>query len=725
MANRKVCVNEILLRRKDMIIVNVPEDEKKKDDTARYILSLQSNLASLGYTFSKELMEKLLCLEKDEAISFGKDLLSKLIVLKGADKEYNPMYPNFPEQVMEADEAELFLNAIIHYWTFGQVLPEYEKDARFPLVKNNRMTEIRPGTEDDLLEIFRNILSGNTSISEQDKRDITAIMNDPSMGRYEEFIPEVIPQKENCALVCGIFLENGLSHLIRPYMKTATDVLRFITAISGGDLSLTEKTIYRKMSRAERRLIMSLLSTCVNLVEDMFRYQGQWIRIGEIIHPSEFKNPVYNKVREAFDLLRSNKKPLMFAGKVEESIKQGKMEDAAELLSKRPGEFARRLDKMLRDAEDKDEIIKTFDSIAEKVSAPVLLQVRQHFIERASEEKNDLRVFFPKGKIAMAAGVDNSLPEIRDFYCRKVVDICRKALVRKFSEKEFLGKVYVSEELKDYIVPFSQRSAAASGKVLTRGSRIPMDPEANVIRSFIWWTNEPSADYPEGRRVDLDLSASVYDDNWNLISHVSYTNLRDHTNRVFHSGDIVDGGSSNGKGAAEFIDFDVDRISKNGRYVAIQVYSFSEIPFSDMANCRFGWMEREEALSGENFEPSTVQNVITPSAKSIVFIPAIFDCRERKMIWCDMSVSLDHTGRYFGNNLEGNTKNVNFVCYAMTNISKPNMYDLAKMHAEARGIPVDKREDADIIFDVSAGTEDEGKTVITPYDIDYYMGMIS
>ena len=40
------------------------------------------------------------------------------------------MYPNFPEQVMELSDAELYLNAIIHYLTDGKILPSYETEER-------------------------------------------------------------------------------------------------------------------------------------------------------------------------------------------------------------------------------------------------------------------------------------------------------------------------------------------------------------------------------------------------------------------------------------------------------------------------------------------------------------------------------------------------------------------------------------------------------------------
>ena len=76
----------------------------------------------------------MLACQKKDIEQMYKDIMPKLKALVGADVEYNLMYPNFPEQVMEASDAELFVNAILHYLTFGQWMPEYEKRRAFAAV---------------------------------------------------------------------------------------------------------------------------------------------------------------------------------------------------------------------------------------------------------------------------------------------------------------------------------------------------------------------------------------------------------------------------------------------------------------------------------------------------------------------------------------------------------------------------------------------------------------
>lgn len=736
-------VNEILLRRKNKVILAEGNRDYVTTKTEKaMVVSIAKNIEAYGFTFSPEVLNILLTFTRDEIEVFYKELIPKLKKLVGADKEYYPMYPNFPQQVMEASDIELFVNAILHYFTFGQWMPEYEKDERLPLFDSNKMTVLSVGNASDVMDILSNLVSSKTSLSEQDKCDVETIIK--TYPEYHKYLPDEIPLKENVALIGKIILEEApikKASYIQKYYKTATDVLRLVTCLSDGDISLATRTKYRSLKRAERRMIMDLLAGCGNIIEDLFRYHYQWIRVGEIIHPFEYKAAKYNSINDAFKILREDNKPLMFGGKVQAAILAKDMKTAATLLKERPGEFARQLDKVMRDASDKNYILNCFKAVANDISTPVLLQVRQHFQGRNNQ--NPIRVFFPKGNLARAIVIPNELVEIEDRYCKSIVQICENALLENYKSKDYMGKVYIDSELKNYIVPFNQRSASSANKIIIRGSQVPIKEDATAVRGFIWWTNMDSHSY--GSRVDIDLSAAIYDENWNYVSHVSYTNLRDKNLQAFHSGDITDGGSANGKGVAEFLDVNIDAVAKRGRYIVYQVYSFTGQKFSDMPNCRFGWMEREDVASGEIFEPKTVAMSLDVTSESTVAIPVIFDCKERKFIWCDMNLGINDTSRRCrGNNLESNLSGVTATCYAMTHLNKANIYDLVRLNVEARGLITTNRNEADIIFSNDTTipvevveVEDEitkekkfvqrernNVSIITAYDADYYMGQL-
>ena len=748
-------MNKILLRRKNKVILGTGTATVAND---RYITTIMKNIEDLGYTFSQEVFDVLRTYSDDELVEFYFELVSTLMELVGANAEYMPMYADFPMGVMDADSAELYINAMIHYWSDGTLYPERHKKGgkcRLPLFEETRVRVITLGNSDNVRQIFENICMSKTSISETDKEDIAYLFENENMK-----LPDEIPHKENAAYIAALYLQkNPMASVgeIRKYVKTATDVLRLATAMSDGDVSLAENTRYKSFSRRQRRMLMELLSGCPNIEEDMLRYKERWIRIGERIHPSEFDcsryTLAYDRAINAFDKLRNNMKVETFASKVEFDLAYGEYASALAELVKRPGELARRLDQLLRvaftdsvedtadsiftDMHDKDmeraykeSVIRSFESVAEKVSTPVLLQVREHFLHRA--EQADVRVFFPKGSLAKCHSERNNLPDIDERYCQEVVRICENALVKIYGQREPMGKVYLSDDYRNYVVPFSQRSASKAFKTIVRGSRLPMASQTNAVRAFIWWTNMDKCDlgsYDDGR-VDIDLSAAIFDENWNYMEHVSYTNLKSAKYKACHSGDIVNGGPVDGDGVSEFLDVDVDSVVRCGaRYVVYQVYSFTCQTYADMPHAMFGWMERADVDSGEIYEPKTVEQKLDLTADSMVCIPVIFDCVKREFIWCDMNMSLSGIhANIGGNNLESNLSGVAAVCYSMVNVKKPDLYDLIALNVMGRGVLVDNREDADIVFDTELYLNNDtvenerDKMVITPYDTELFMG---
>lgn len=727
-------LNNILLRRKHLLIIDYEDvNHQQTNKEKSFIIAMMKNIQSLGFTFSKELFDKLSTLNYKQLSLVYTELLPALKKIVGADVKYKPMYPNFPKQVEEMEDIDLLINALVHYWSFGILMPEYEKDERLPLIDDNKNIVLSTGNREDLMEIFKNLVSSKTSLSQQDKEDVEAIIE--SCPDYTSYLPEEIPLKENVALVGKIIFEKApikSSSSISRYFSTATDVLRLITALSDGDISLASKTKYRNLKRYERRMILDLLANCGNIVEDLFRYRYEWIRVAEIIHPFEYNSLKYERVYKAFYILRNKKKPLMFGGKVQQAILNNDIDTATDLLKSRPGEFARKLDKLLRDSKDQKSVVEKFRDVSLEVSTPVLLQVRQHFIGRMAELPNPVRVFFPKGNLAKAMSIQNELLPIDKTICQNVIKVCEDALREQYKNREDLGKVYIDAELKNHLVPFSQRSASKTSKSLVRGSQLPIKSDATAVRAFIWWTNTANNNYP---RVDIDLSAAIYDSDWNYVEHISYTRLRSSKLTAYHSGDIINGGSVNGDGVSEFLDVNIDAVAEKGRYIVYQIYNYTGQLFSSLENCRFGWMEREDVNSGEIFEPTTVNMVMDVNAEGTTAIPVIFDCVERKFIWCDMNLAIERN-HYGGNNLESNLSGVTATCYALTHLNKPNLYDLVMLNTKARGTIVEDYNDADIIFSnrdivpYEFVVENENKVVkeknnvpiISSYDTDYFMG---
>ncbi|TDL65726.1 cytoplasmic protein [Paenibacillus amylolyticus] len=696
--------NTIYLRRANKLIIESNEGKQQLPKT--HLATALKNIEALGYAFSDELIQAMRQLSKEQFETVYIQLVADLRVMVGAHVKYTPMYAGFPMQVMQADEAELYLNAIIHYLTnLTVVYPVQQSVERMPLLEKTDLKVIGLGNQQAFQTLIRQIIEAKGSISETDKADIDMVLKHADPSEVDAILPAEIPFKENVGFVVASLLKHEKANLdrISPYFKTASDVLRLAVAWSNGDVSLAVASPFRKFKRRERRLLLGLLEQCGSITEDMLRYKDRWIRLGEILHPSEYKLR-YPRCEEAFDILRNNKPYSTFNGSVELAFQYRNVWSLIDLLSQRPGEFARRLDHLLRMTEDETYVLLAFGEVLEQVSTPVLLQVRQHFARR--NEPQDLRVFFPKGNVAKAFAVPNELPDINEATCQDVVQLCEQALVERFAHLSPLGKTYVDPQLHDYLVPFSQRSASKALHTIVRGSRVPM-AEGDTIRFFNWW-KEGDVDGKSTGRVDIDLSAVMYDKDWNYVEHISYTNLRSSNYKAVHSGDIVTAPN----GASEFIDLHIPSIvAYGGRYVVATLLSFTSHPYCDLPECFVGWMMRKKPGSGEIFEPSTVANKIDITADTQIAIPVIMDLVERTVIWTDLALT-SHPDYY--NNVEGNQKGMVLMGKALTTLRKPDLHDLFMLHAKARGELVDTIDQADTIYSVDQG--------VTPYDIEQIMG---
>jgi hypothetical protein len=697
-AGMKNMLNTIYLRRKNKVLVMSGVDETV---SLEYLATLLKNVEDLGYTFSNNLLEKISTFSLIKLTKFYSQIINDLKIMVGDHVIHKPMYPNFPKQVMEMSEAQLYFNARLHY--FGdfigaRIMPSCNIEPREKFEEDIKLKIIDFGDVEDFKSIFTNLVSSNTSLSETDKEDVKWFVKTYGVD-INSTMPVKISLKENVALIVGLFLKYGIDvdELLSKNIKTATDVLRLAVQMSGGDVSLAESAKFKNFKRKERRMLLDSLERCNNITEDMIRYKNRWKRLGERLHP--FENRIkYFKSCKAFSVLYNKEHYETFASKVEKSICNFEIDKSVELLKSRPGEYARRLDNLIRLSGNPKKVVETFGDISDKVSTPVLLQVKAHFSKRHESNNNKVRTFFPKGNVSKIKVIDNKLQRIDPSYCNNIVNICENSLKNKFTEGKSLGKVYIDDRLLGFNVPFSQRSASKSLRSIPRGSRYDL-PEGDTIRFFIHWK-----DINKGRtnRVDVDLSAIGLNDDHKEVMQISYTNLKELG--CYHSGDIT----SAPRGASEFIDISIENcLKKDIRYIMMSVYSYTQQSFCDIPECFAGVMIRKKPQSGEIFEPKTVDNRLDLTVNNKICVPMIIDLEDKKVIWTDLGLTRNLNGV---NNLHANMSSLQLTAKSMTSLNKPNLHDLFRMHAEARGEIVDNIKDADTIFSMNKG--------VTPFDAD-------
>jgi hypothetical protein len=634
-------------------------------------------------------------------------------------KTYKPMYPNFPQQVMEASDAELLFNAVMHYtgdWFGLRILPHYEKKMRQLLQEKTEPMRLGAISQDELPSLFSQLITANTSLSESNKQMMTLLFETlaaKNAADMEKFLAsQVIPQKETLAYLGALVLQSSIDFntTLSPQIKTPTDLLRLSAALNQGDVSLAEDTPIIKMSRPIRKAFVAKLETLfqttgdpAQLMENLFTYKEQWTRLAHAMHVGEYQQ----KCPLAFAALqkvRENNKDESLLSKADKLMKSGKPLDAANLLSKRPGVFCRSLNQLLLNGKkDIPAIVSLFKTVASDVSTPVLLQTLAKFKYDYASKKH---IVLPKGGLGKIFVKHHDKQTLGLADASLVSSVIEDTLVERFKKGPSLGRVYIQDELMLQHVPFAQRSVSKALKTVAKGSRFVRESDKPALRFFTWWNESGvnSAGKPTSvGRIDIDLSVGIFDKEYQLIQQCAYYDLL--SMGMTHSGDIT----SAPHGAAEYIDVDVEKLIQHtprAAFVGQLISSFTSQKYSEIPECFAGWMEREQPTSGEIFEPSTVKNKIDITSESTQVLTFLYDINRKEYIWADLPLA-NTAGRL---NLFSVRHNLAYAIEGLAEMKKANLHDLFSLHAKARGALVSSREEADTVFSINEG--------ITPYDFE-------
>lgn len=661
--------------------------------TRAQVASAVKEVAAFRCVLSEPLIEKIGLLSAVELKNWLREVIRILRRRSGAHVHHRPFYPDFPNQVLEASEAELYLNAVIHYQTLRR-LPPSEQVRPAMLEGNFIHWVIEPGSVSEFEALLEPLVSSRTSLSEEEAADVSWFIRTYKSDVFR-LLPETIPFREIRALVGGALIlhisdDARVEAFLEQNVETATDVLRVAIALHGGDVSLaTAQTRFSKMKRSMRRKLLRLLDGAPNATEDVMRQAERWKRLAEVVHPGDYAEQ-YPRAFAAITAARRNDPPASFGSRVETMLAQRQIAALTPVLQDRPGEFARRLDVTLRRASDPGAVLDAFETVAAQVSSPILLQL---LAQIKAPRPLPLRAFTPKGALAKVFGTKDRREPIASQVLARAAEICENALITRFALLPPLGRCFVDPALREYLVPLSQRAAAKSLRTLVRGSRLPM-PDTRFIRLFLWWKN--------GRdRTDIDLSAAFFDTDFVFQEAVAYYNLKSYGG--YHSGDIVDAPN----GAAEFIDLDLDALVKKGvRYVVTSLNSFTRQPYCDLPECFAGWMARADTASGEVFEPRTVVDRIDIASDTGICLPFVMDLQERRMIWADLG--LTSSPRW--NNVDNNLSGVSLMLRALVHTPRPDLHTLFDLHVRARGERVASAGQAQTVFAPQQG--------LTPFDTD-------
>lgn len=348
---------EIMLRRTGKLYISngaeiplpVTKDEQLPDAV---LAAFRANALAWNYIITQDVIDDIKEHVADESyLKLILDVMADSRYKSGVTKEdVTPMYPDFPKQVAEASDAELILNALMHYTgdALGiRITPEYKQEPRVSLgIDSKRVTPdtiSETADQDDVRKVAEDLLLAPTAWSNQDKDDLAVLItwgfNTFGGGeRVEPLIKEIeetsITQRENKAWVIAHPFDGNaaeISTAVEHTVDLPSDVMRIavIWANEALDANASNKTIatpslftpgmtYRtigatstadlhhpakfKLTRTQRRKIVALLAQALNVmssdrknvelthdrISDQFaRDEENWMKLSRALHIHE------------------------------------------------------------------------------------------------------------------------------------------------------------------------------------------------------------------------------------------------------------------------------------------------------------------------------------------------------------------------------------------------------------------------------------------------------
>lgn len=284
-----------------VIIGNIPESQEVDDGT---MAAFVANALEWNYVIPKSVVDSLRANHVTKAtLEAYMNAFKASRYQEDANKnDVVPMYPNFPNQVAEAPEAELIFNAIMHYLgneVGVRIMPEYDIENRLGYDAQRVPPTVIASTANgyDVRETAMDILTAPSAWSAQDKRDLRALIDrgfnffggsmhvDEALGKLNE---HGMAQRENKAWVIAHPFDGNakaLSDAIEDMVDLPSDVMRIAVQWSNGanGISMSNDRMNKfgigatngvdvnhpksfKLTREQRRKLALLLDGALNVM---------------------------------------------------------------------------------------------------------------------------------------------------------------------------------------------------------------------------------------------------------------------------------------------------------------------------------------------------------------------------------------------------------------------------------------------------------------------------
>lgn len=768
-------ISSVLLRRLRTVQVSAAGPRPGDPSTDKGVVALEAELLDRGFVPTARLREALAWLAPTGLAEAGQELLLRLDAELGADRTHMPLFRSFPHSTPD-DTFQLYVDRVftlllqcpdqpcVLCGTVGSVQPvspcahlvcrgcwdggDYSGcpichrrvDPADPFLKPSpvshrrklglrelpdgplKLLDLGPDPAADAAKALDALLARRTPLPPQDRDDLKVLLAHAPTATLD-WLPGEIPVRETKALVLASLLldrrtREAAAALLDERLTTATDVLRLVAVLSGGEADLLAPPRFRSLPRALRRRLLGVLDglPVESLVEDVLRHPGPWKRAAEVLHPFEGHSR-HPKAALAFAVLRGTDptavsfgadlrataaehpgavrvdgdgtriRPNTWRSRVEEALRPGPGGDAdpdaaLALLAERPGELVRRLDQLLRLYGAEELPYKAVSVLARALPGagpgPLLAALGRL---RTRHLPGGRRVFFPRGQVTRSYAIDDTRPPLPAAVTDRMCALLEAEALRRLAMVPVPGGRYrlavLDAGLAGLAVPAAEGAAAKALVSVPRGSAQPLPP-GEVLRLFLHWTEPP------GTRVDLDLSVVLYDANWTYKGMCDYTRLVYGQRAAVHSGDLTSAPAP--EGATEYVDLDLARLAEAGvRFAVPVVFSFNDIPFDRLVDAFAGFMALH-AREGRDavYDPRTVRQRYDLVGDSRIHLPLLADLEQGTFLWTDVHLPSASGGYHSMDRHREKLGQIGAGLFQYFTARRTSLWDLAVWHAATR-----------------------------------------
>ena len=378
--------HELLLSELRMAVYQPGNPERLTDELLCKAVTLNENLQSLGYVLRPDDLVRI-------AVSPSMDSFFRHVKSLIPDVKAEPMYPGFPQQVMEMSEAEFRMHQVIHYFSTygleelfgGEVnrgwLPEYQGPARVQddtSLMNSRVIEL-VSEENAAGTALRTILSRRERLTNPELELATVAASRCDAGQLEGII---IRFKENLDLLFPrlMTLEDR---------DVALEILCSICAHSGDVMRCAAAYLREKrwhLSTSEKKLLVKLLERYSawnfreNLMQSIHKRE-QNLRILQHLDYNRFS--ASREHREIVRALRNDE--LMSWHGVGEKLLREDDPGALTHLAERPGYMLRMLNRLLSLGHSEEPILAVMTPKAGRLSGHLILKTLRTLSARSAK----------------------------------------------------------------------------------------------------------------------------------------------------------------------------------------------------------------------------------------------------------------------------------------------------------------------------------------------------